>query len=273
MSNIDRIIVFGCSYATGEELLYDELDSSLLSIRNNNKDPRIFFNAIESNELYQLQYADVIKRQYDLAWPKALADKLNVECVNFAESGNSMQKMLWQFLNYRNNITENDLVIFSQTKPDRNMFFKDKPRAFQIASILNSKEGLIGVADNGNAAVVMDTETDKAILKWFTDDRIVWDEIIILMSIAYLKNFYNIRIAPSVGYSDCYLEYSFKEYNTPVFSETFNLLKQDNLLLGRYSMDHYAQQEGDYLLWGHPSERVHNIYAEYLFEELTNVQV
>jgi len=115
--------------------------------------------------------------------------------------------------------------------------------------------------------------TPKAILKWFTDDRIVWDEIIILMSIAYLKNFYNIRIAPSVGYSDCYLEYSFKEYNTPVFSETFNLLKQDNLLLGRYSMDHYAQQEGDYLLWGHPSERVHNIYAEYLFEELTNVQV
>lgn len=271
MNNIKRIVVFGCSYATGEELLYDELDSDLLLIRNNNKDPRAFFNEVESNKLYQTQYADVIKRQYDLAWPKMLADKLDVECVNFAESGNSMQKMLWQFLNYRNNIKETDLVIFSQTKPDRNMFFKDKPRAFQIASILSSEEGLIGVADNGNAAVVMDPVTDKAILKWFTDDRIVWDELIILMSIAYLKNFYNIRIVPAVGYSDCYLDYNFKEYNKPLFSETFGLLKEDNLLLGRYSMDYYKQQDGDNLLWGHPSKRVHDIYAEYLFKELTSV--
>ena len=271
MNNIKRIVVFGCSYASGEELLYDELDEELLLVRKNNKDPRAFFNKVESNDLYQLQYADVIKRQYDIAWPKILADKLNVECINFAESGNSMQKMLWQFLNYRDNITDTDLVIFSQTKPDRNMFFKDKPRAFQIASILSSEEGLIGVADNGNAAVVMDLETDKAILKWFTDDRIVWDELIILMSISYLKKFYNIRIVPTVGYSDCYLEYNFKEYNNSVFSETFGLLKQDNLLLGRYSMDYYKQQEGDNLLWGHPSERVHKIYAEYLFKELTNV--
>ena len=271
MNNIKRIVVFGCSYATGEELLYDELDINLLAIRNNNKDPREFFNAIESNELYQTQYADVIKRQYDLAWPKVLADKLNVECINFAESGNSMQKMLWQFLNYRDNITDADLVIFSQTKPDRNMFFKDKPRAFQIASILSTEEGLIGVADNGNAAVVIDPETDRAILKWFNDDRIVWDELIILMSIAYLKNFYNIRIVPAVGYSDCYLDYNFKEYNKPLFSETFGLLKEDNLLLGRYSMDYYKQQDGDNLLWGHPSKRVHDIYAEYLFKELTSV--
>jgi hypothetical protein len=271
MNNIKRIVIFGCSYASGEELLYDELDSNLRSIRNNNKDPRVFFNAIENNKLYQSQYADVIKQQYDIAWPKILANKLNVECINFAESGNSMQKMLWQFLNYRDNITDSDLVIFSQTKPDRNMFFKDKPRAFQIASILNSEEGLIGVSDNGNAAVVMDPATDKAILKWFTDDRIVWDELIILMSIAYLKNFYNIRIVPAVGYSDCYKAYNFKEYNTPVFSETFGLLKQDNLLLGRYSMDYYKQQEGDNLLWGHPSKRVHDVYADYLYKELTSV--
>ena len=273
MNSIKRIVVFGCSYASGEELLYDELDEELLSIRKNNKDPRKFFNAVEANITYQKQYADVIKRQYALAWPQTLADKLNVECVNLAESGNSMQRMLWQFLDYRNNITDSDLIIFSQTKPDRNVFFKDKPRAFQIASILNSEEGLIGVADNGNASVVVDPETDKAILKWFTDDRIVWDELITLMSIAYLKNFYNIRIVPAVGYSDCYKAYNFKEYNTTVFNETFGLLKQDYLLLGRYSMDYYKQQEEDNLLWGHPSERVHNIYAEYLFKELTNVQV
>ena len=268
MNSIKRIIVFGCSYASGEELLYDELDVNLLAIRNNNKDPRAFFNEIESNELYQTQYADVIKRQYDLAWPKVLADKLNVECINFAESGNSMQKMLWQFLNYRDNITDADLVIFSQTKPDRNMFFKDKPRAFQIASILSTEKGLIGVADNGNAAVVIDPETDRAILKWFNDDRIVWDELMVLMSLGYLKNFYNIRIVPAVGYPG----YELSDYNENVVGSTYNLLKQSNILLGLDSMDYY-KADGDKLLWGHPSKRVHDIYAEYLFKELTSVQV
>jgi hypothetical protein len=52
MNNIKRIVVFGCSYATGEELLYDELDQELVTIRNVNADPRIFFNAIESNATY-----------------------------------------------------------------------------------------------------------------------------------------------------------------------------------------------------------------------------
>ena len=46
MNNIKRIIVFGCSYASGEELLYDELDVNLLAIRNNNKDPRAFFDEL-----------------------------------------------------------------------------------------------------------------------------------------------------------------------------------------------------------------------------------
>ena len=78
MNNIKRIIVFGCSYATGEELLYDELDQELILIRKNNKDPRKFFNAVENNITYRKQYVDIIKRQYALAWPQTLADKLNV---------------------------------------------------------------------------------------------------------------------------------------------------------------------------------------------------
>jgi hypothetical protein len=264
MNSIKRIVVFGCSYATGEELLYDELDSNLVSIRNNSPDPREFFNAIESDSVYREQYADVIKRQYDLAWPATLARLLDVECVNLAESGNSMQKMLWQFLNYRDKIIDTDLVIFSQTKLDRNVFFKDKPMSFQMASILDSSEGLIGVADNGNASVVIDTDTDKSILKWFTDDRIVWDDLMVLMALGYLKNFYNIRIVPAVRYP----LYNLKEYNKDLFGNTYDLLKQSDLLLGVNSIDSYRE---DKLLWGHPSKQVHDLYANYLFKELTNV--
>ena len=259
MNNINRIVVFGCSYATGEELLYDELDQELVTIRNVNADPRIFFNAIESNATYQEQYTNIIKRQYNLAWPAKLAELMNVECVNFAESGNSMQKMLWQFLNYKDHLTDTDLVIFSQTKPDRNVFFNDKPSSFQIASIL----GLIGVGKNGNASKVIDSNTDKAMLKWFTDDRIIWDELMVLMSIGYFKNTHNLRVVPAMRAS----KYELKEYNI-MFDETFKVL-QHQLFLGSKTMDDF--KGSDSLLWGHPTLEVHEQYANYLFSELQRV--
>ena len=259
MNNINRIIVFGCSYATGEELLYDELDCKLIAIRNANADPRVFFNAIESNTNYQEQYSSVIKKQYELAWPAKLAKLMDVECINLAESGNSMQKMLWQFLNYREHLTDTDLVIFSQTKPDRNVFFHDKPASFQIASIL----GLIGVGKNGNASTVIDCETDKSMLKWFTDDRIMWDDLMVLLSIGYFKNTYNIHVVPAMRSS----AYELKEYNNMLY-DMFKVL-QDQLFLGSKTMDDF--KGNDSLLWGHPTLEVHTQYANYLFKELTSV--
>jgi len=258
MNSIKRIVVFGCSYATGEELLYDELDDELIAVRSR-VDPREFFNLIESSAIYQEQYTSVIERQYALAWPAKLATLMNVECVNLAESGNSMQKMLWQFLNYREHLTNADLVIFSQTKPDRNVFFNDTPASFQIASIL----GLIGVGKNGNASTVIDCDTDTAMLKWFTDDRIIWDDLMVLMSIGYFKNTYNLHVVPAMRAS----EYKLKEYNT-IFNDTVKVL-QSQLFLGNKTMDDFKGD--DSLLWGHPTLEVHEKYASYLFGELKNV--
>jgi hypothetical protein len=259
MNSIKRIIVFGCSYATGEELLYDELDRELVIIRNTNTDPRAFFNAIEKNEDYQEQYSKVIKKQYELAWPAKLAKLMNVECINLAESGNSMQKMLWQFLNYKEHLTDTDLVIFSQTKPDRNVVFNDTPNSFQIASIL----GLIGVGKNGNATTVIDCDTDKAMLKWFTDDRILWDNLMALMSIGYFKDTYNLRVVPAMRAE----KYELKESNNIFYSVVETLKRQ--LFLGNKTMDDF--KDNNTLLWGHPTLEVHEKYANYLFEELNRV--
>ena len=90
----------------------------------------------------------------------------------------------------------------------------------------------------------------------------------VLMSLGYLKNFYNIRIVPAVGYPG----YELSAYNNNIVYPTYHLLKQDNILLGLDSMDNY-KADGDKLPWGHPSKRVHDMYAEYLFKELTSVQV
>ena len=85
MNNIKRIVVFGCSYATGEELLYHELDYRLIAIRNANTDPRVFFNAVESNTNYQEQYSGVIKKQYELAQ----------QTMRNALANNPTPEMLW----------------------------------------------------------------------------------------------------------------------------------------------------------------------------------
>ena len=98
LNNIKRIIVFGCSYATGEEILYHELGSEIEELRKSSADdPRIFFNAVEKNNLTE-QIKQIQHNQFDHAWPTKLAALLGVECVNLAESGNSMPTMIWQFL-------------------------------------------------------------------------------------------------------------------------------------------------------------------------------
>ncbi len=138
-------------------------------------------------------------------------------------------------------------------------FFNDKPTSFQIASIL----GLIGVGKNGNASTVIDCDTDTAMLKWFTDDRIIWDDLMVLMSIGYFKNTYNLRVVPAMRAS----EYKLKEYNN-IFYDTVKVL-QNQLFLGNKTMDDF--KGNDSLLWGHPTLEVHTQYANYLFKELTSV--
>ena len=100
-------------------------------------------------------------------------------------------------------------------------------------------------------------------LKWFTDDRIIWDDLMVLMSIGYFKNTYNLHIVPAMRAFD----YNLKEYNN-MFYDTVKLL-QNQLFLGSKTMDDF--KGADSLLWGHPTLEVHEKYASYLFGELKNV--
>lgn len=256
---LNNIYVFGCSYATGEEILLDTLSEEAKSLRHSVQDPRAWFHYVEQTCL--AQYKQILEQQKQLSWPNKLADLLNVDCINFAESGNSMQKITWQVLNFVNStkLTEQDLILISLTKPDRNVFFDTAPVSFQISTMLG--EGLVGVSETGNARTILGQDKDKVLLDWFTDDRIFWDFLNSLMVLENLSRQYNIKIVPAMRMGS----YDLKSYNKDLFNTIYSKLKRS--FLCDLSMDEFTD---NYYLWGHPSAQAHTAYAEYIYGELMN---
>lgn len=267
---IKRLVVFGCSYSNGEEILYHELGDELSSLHKNTKDdPRIFLDKIKSDKQLQESIEIIKVRQLDLAWPKKLADLLKVPCINFSESGNSMQRMLWQLLTKieKKEISKNDLILISQTKPERNFYFRnDRDVSFQIASANGPiKDQILGIAKDGNLENVLDESFDKSIIRWFNDERIYWDFIMVLMSLKSLQADLNLFVIPTMP---CSLDIKFAEYTDDLFKKQYTNFHNSNLFLGSRGLDDFIKDKSEVLPWGHPNEKVHDRFADYLYYEM-----
>ena len=265
---IERIVVFGCSYSNGEEILYSELGPELSELhRLTAHDPRIFFKAVELDKKNVEKLAEVRQQQYSVAWPQKLADKLGVECLNLSESGNSMQKMLWQFLDYQHKqlIRPTDLVLFAATKAERSVYFREHPMSFQVTSSLAEGIGhVIGVSPTGGPSAVMNKDLDQAILTWFNDDRLIWDYLTVLQSLALWKQQTNLFVIPAMTLN----EYDVQDYNVGLFADLMQGFKESDLYLTNKGLDNFKRLDSEYLPWGHPGEIVHDRYAEHLYEIL-----
>lgn len=266
---IKRIVVFGCSYCTGEEILYHELGAELQHLHQTTyNDPRIFFDKIQKNNLEQ-HLCNIQKKQLELAWPKKLSIMLGIECINLAESGNSMQKMLWQFFDQCNQgkLLETDLVLFAQTKAERGLFFKEFPMSFQVSTAngpdLNK---LLGISASGGVTQVMRDNLDSAIMHWFNDDRLVWDFVMVLNCLAYWKNKINLFVVPAMSINNANLQI----YNRNLFEFLMNNVTNTDLYLTQKGVDDFKTGDTDYLPWGHPKEIVHDRYAAHLTEVLND---
>lgn len=262
---IKRIVVFGCSYCTGEEILYHQLGVELDHLHKSTAhDPRIFFNKIEEAGL-TLELKTIQKKQIDLAWPKKLSKMLGVECKNLAESGNSMQKMLWQFLDqcHKGNILETDLILFGQTKAERGLYFREFPMSFQVATAngpdLNK---ILGISPSGGISEVIGENFDSAIMHWFNDDRLAWDFSMVLNCLAYWKKNLNLFVVPAMSLNCVDL----KKYNKSLFNFVLRDVKNSDLYITEKGLDYFKESNDDYLPWGHPKELIHDRYAQHLKE-------
>jgi len=260
MSNIKRIVAFGCSYTAGEELLYHQLGDLDEYRKSTSHNPQLFFQKLSKDPVAQETLKTIRSDQLKLAWPAKLAALLNIDYVNFAEAGNSMDKILWQVEQKKLEkfFQLGDVIFVGATNPDRNIFFKDTgPMSFQLPSLhWASEESLIGVDSVGNIDVVISKNADKELLNWFTDDRIVWDYLKSLRSLASLG-------AAIVNAMSCDINLNVQSYNV----ELFKNIKDSIQYLQSNDMDSFAGKD-DYLAWGHPNEQVHQRFAESIYEIL-----
>jgi len=263
MHNFKRLLVFGCSYSSGEEILYHELGKDLEILRKNTThDPRIWLDKIDSSGKGK-QLEEIKKRQLEHAWPAKLAKLLDIECLNFSKGGNSLQNMLWEFLNFEHTygINEDDIILFSRTKAERNVYFGEGyPMAFQIASASGPEMGrILGVTKSGNVTTVITPEADNAIIGWFNDDRITWDYINFLQSFALLRRTHFMFLVPSMKLSTVNLQ----SYNKDLFNSL--ILEHTDMLIGTRDIDSFTEGPYDKLLWGHPKEIVQERFAQHLY--------
>lgn len=253
---MNNLFVYGCSYATGEELLAHELGSLDDYRIATADDPRKFFKRLEKEHAVE-QYEEIKRRQYKLAWPQILADKLGLECLNRAESGNSLDKMLYQLYEdiYQENISEADTVVISLTKATRNAVFNKTVESFQLPSLYWPVKTLMGVKDTGDMSPVINEDTDKALLEWFTDDRVAWDFIKNLQAIKNISQFFNVKIIPcmhnNIVTSIPLLTHIYHDCNKGFITDK--------------GLDDFAESNH---AWGHPTQSAHTRYAEHLYEIL-----
>jgi len=262
---IKRIVVFGCSYCTGEEILYHELGTELDHLhKSTSNDPRLFFDKIEKNSLTE-KLKTIQQKQMNLAWPKKLSVLLGIECLNLSESGNSMQKMLWQFLDqrHRGNIRETDLILFGQTKTERGLYFRESPISFQVATV-NGPElnKILGISECGGISNVINESLDEAIMSWFNDDRLLWDFLMVSQCLEYWKSKFNLFVVPAMSLNNLVL----RDYNKDLFKSLLQDSTRSDLYLTKKGLDCFIENDTDYLPWGHPKEIVHDRYAQYLKE-------
>lgn len=245
-----RLFVFGCSYATGEELMLHQLGDIDNYRISTSKDPRKFFKKLEEENL-QDKYEKIKQDQKRIAWPQLLADKLNYDCINLAESGNSLDKMVFQFFKEQENISNDDLVIMSLTKASRNAYFNSSVESFQLPSLLWPVKSLLGVKDTGDVKPVISKETDQALLEWFTDDRIVWDFI---KNLKILENT-QANIVPAMS----------DEFKTTIPILEIMINKSKEKFITNKGLDDFCVERH---AWGHPTLDAHIKYADHLYEIL-----
>jgi hypothetical protein len=261
-----KLFVFGCSYATGEELLMHELGAAdvyrcLTDLHVDQKSqkhklthPKKFFDKLKKENLFEA-YEKIREKQKKIAWPQQLAEKLNYECINLAESGNSLDKMLFQLYNeiYNGSIRKEDIVIISLTQLTRNAYFNETVETFQLPSLMWPTKGLIGVADTGDYKPVINQKTDEALIDWFTDDRILWDGIKNLQAFKNLKQFFNIHLVPAMYYQ--------VKTNIPLLKNIY-----EDCSKGFITDKHLDNFSNIRHAWGHPDITAHNGYADHLYE-------
>jgi len=273
---VDRIVSFGCSFSAGTELLDHKLGpfaTSKLSYRTNGKKLHQWYTDIHNDGKYrEIMNTNKLYHEPSLAWPSKLAEKLEICCKNFAQPGNSNDKLVYQIqkLFNENFFRPTDLIIVGITSIHRGILFN--PKSFTS----DPESFLIAEADSYKKYV-----NPKFLLDWMSDERLVWQHIQNLSCLQNLKNLLNGRLLclnmlplrikrhddiiplDDLNPSSSKLFYNIDDNFFTPFKLTLEQIYQSRLFLTKDCFYDMVPDE-EQLPFFHPNESAHSKYASWL---------
>ena len=264
--DVNRIVSFGCSFTAGTEILDYQLDPYFVKLKHK-LDAYQWWQAIQQDKKQSRLLDQLRLQERNHAWPAKLAAILGVEWLNLAHPGNSNEHATWEVEHslISNQLRDTDLVIVGLTNMQRSMFFSSTHPA-PVNFLFSNK---------GSYSHVL-TEN---ILKWFTDDRILWEYYKDLKGFKFLKDKLNGRlfvvptdntirdICPDT-YTHMYGTFEpCSRDNAEFFSKVINQMRDSDLFLTFEHCLYKFQNEKTRLPHGHLNEDAHRSFAELLYKE------
>jgi hypothetical protein len=257
LNNINRIIVYGCSYTAGDELLDHEILGMSFSECNNFKKQfanviKFYDHKINGNTIRELIKND--GRNINASWANQLATKFDKTCINKAVGGSSIEEHFYLILKDMSvgNILPTDLVLIGLTTPDRIFIYptgSDKPHSNLLS----------------NAWPWHDSKLkEHAINYFFTDFSIILNYYKTIKLLSTLDTKINIRLQPMrptiiPGNKDFEYKSTKKELNDYVDSVWLDC--QSIMLNSQIALIHDRTRRCGF---GHPTVEQHAILVEQL---------
>ena len=269
--DIKRIVAFGCSFTAGTEILDDQLNSYFVNLKRK-LDAYRWWEKLKADPEQMELLLELRKKELNHAWPAHLAAHLGVDFVNYAEPGNSNEKMYWQIEQKieSGEITNEDLILVGVSGAERSMFFSSNhpdPVPFLLS---NTRSYVHQLSEN--------------ILKWFSDDRIVWNYYRDLKSFESVKQKLNGKLFvvpmdlinkemcpwPSTRKYGTHCVSS--EQNALFFNKIINQLFDSELFLTFEDCLYSFNNVQTKLPHGHLNEDAHRSFAKLLYDKhISNV--
>lgn len=239
MKVTNRIIAYGCSWTTGQELLdhvhmgmsFNECnDIKAMYIKNG----KTLENMKMFNDHYDIENPINVERNQKASWVGQLASMMDKPLINKAIGGSSLDYAYFTIFNdYRSGvILPTDLVLVGLTSIFRTILFRNHFNAEGVSSL-----------QLGN----LDGTNDRSLIELFNDDFVVFQYFKTLHSLYTLSTQFTIRIQPMVKDINPFGEhfYDLKLYHTREYAQSiWNQIKEVLILPNEYLKDQPANQRG-----------------------------
>lgn len=257
MLKFDRIVSYGCSHMSALETVDDEYISNSEKIKEKYGYPH-FRKLLQEKK--DFSYKEYIERGKNYAWPCILSKNLNVECLNRANPGNSIYKIIWDFESdlEEGNINDKDLILIDLVTPFRLIDFSDEKSVDTLN--LNRPSFWKDYLQQGAPFFA----------KVFTNDFLIFYYMLALDYLASYKKTYQIYFTIPHNENLSFLD---SKNHKVLQNMNYKSLSKLDFISSKTLLNDcvFDKRRDRYYGVGHAKPIVHERYAEIIFDELNQV--